>query len=225
MIQLKGRKAGLLRCIVPSDISEKQLLDEFAEVVEKGNGLLQGNSIIIDMQDRVFTPSLVVKIWKSFVEPTGCVVAGWHCDDESSLKCLSSLGIKIESEEEYKQTAPAPKSKKSTSSEPGVFYTGNLRGGQKLIHNGDVIILGRVHVGAEIHAKGHIIVLGKLSGLAHAGCYGDNSVSVVAHSLESTQVRIGTKAGMIDKSSDFWNKPAVISISNDEVLVAGWPTI
>ena len=66
MIQLKGRKAGLLRCIVPSDISEKQLLDEFAEVIEKGNGLLQGNSIIIDMQDRVFTPSLVVKIWKSF---------------------------------------------------------------------------------------------------------------------------------------------------------------
>lgn len=222
MIKLKGRKAGLLRCVVPSDISEKQLLEEFDKILEKGNSLLQGNNVLIDMQERSFTPSLVLKIWKSFVEPSGCNVVAWHCSDESSSNCLTALGFKME-DDEIKTNSEA-KEKKSLSAEAGMFYTGNLRGGQKLVHNGDVIVLGRVHVGAEVHAKGNIVVLGKLGGLAHAGCYGDNAAHVITHSLESTQVRIGTKAGMIEKSSDFWNKPVVISIINDEVLVAGWPT-
>ncbi|NLV82148.1 MAG: hypothetical protein GXZ18_03945 [Synergistaceae bacterium] len=222
MIQLKGRKAGLLRCIIPSDISERQLLDEFADTIEKGGKVLLGNNVVIDMQERVFTPSLVVKIWKCFVEPSGCKVVSWYCADESSSKCLSDLGIKMEDEA---SKVPILSEKNSINGiEPGIFYTGNLRGGQKLIHSGDVTILGRVHVGAEVHAKGHVVVLGKLSGLVHAGCEGDNSVSVIAYSLESSQVRIGTKAGMIDKSSDFWSRPAVITVCKNEVLITGWPS-
>lgn len=222
MIQLKGRKAGLLRCVIPSDISERQLLDELADTVKKGGKILSGNNVVIDMQDRVFTPSLLVKIWKCFVEPSECKVVSWYCSDESSSKCLSDIGVKMEDEV---VKVPLQLNKKNIDTiEPSVFYTGNLRGGQKLIHNGDVIILGRVHIGAEVHAKGHVIVLGKLGGLVHAGCDGDNSVSVVAYSLESSQVRIGTKAGMIDKTSDFWSSPAVVTVNKDEVLVTGWPS-
>ena len=56
MIQLKGREAGILRCIVPDDISEKQLLEEFSVMVEQGARLLIGSKLVIDMQSRIFTP-------------------------------------------------------------------------------------------------------------------------------------------------------------------------
>ena len=106
-----------------------------------------------------------------------------------------------------------------------LLYASNLRGGQKIVHDGDVIITGHVNVGAEVSADGHIVVLGKLQGLAHAGCRGDETASVSARSFESGQVRIGHRVGLIDKSSDIWGKSVVITVNGDEVLLTEWPAI
>jgi len=74
-----------------------------------------------------------------------------------------------------------------------VFIRRNLRSGQKLHAEGSVVIWGDVHESAEIVAGGDIIVMGKLGGIAHAGCYGDESSVVFAINLVPGQIRIGSK--------------------------------
>ncbi len=69
----------------------------------------------------------------------------------------------------------------------------NVRSGQKVHSEGSVVIWGDVHESAEITAARDIIVLGKLGGVAHAGCYGDETSVVFALNLSPSQIRIANK--------------------------------
>jgi septum site-determining protein MinC len=53
-------------------------------------------------------------------------------------------------------------------------------------------VFGDVNAGAQVVADGNIVVLGALRGVAHAGARGDESASVVAFQLQSSQVRIAS---------------------------------
>ena len=88
-----------------------------------------------------------------------------------------------------------------------------------------MIVIGNVNQGAEISASGNVTVIGRLNGLVHAGCGGDDGKTIVARSLETGQIRIGTKVGIIDKSSIFWGKSVFIKISENEVQVIPWPAL
>lgn len=212
MIKLKGMQAGILKCVVPEDLSEKKMLEDFSELAENGASVLKGSSVVMDMGDRPFTQALVGKIWKNFIEPTGCRVIHWMVTDPSTRDCLSRTGIIIEAQ-------------KAGRTDKGLLYMGNLRSGQTVNHDGDVLIAGNVHTGAEVCAKGHIVVLGRLKGVVHAGCDGDTEMSVTVRSLETGQVRIAGRLGMIDGSSDMWGKPVVIKVRDKEVLLEEWPAL
>lgn len=66
----------------------------------------------------------------------------------------------------------------------------NLRSGQKILHHGNVVILGDVNPGADVIAGGNIIIMGILRGIAHAGASGDTSATITAYNLKPTQIRI-----------------------------------
>jgi septum site-determining protein MinC len=86
----------------------------------------------------------------------------------------------------------------------------HLRSGQRIEHNGDVLVLGNVNKDAQIVATGNIIVMGTLRGIAVAGALGDESAVVVALRMEPQQIRIGRR----------------IAISNEEERVSpGYPEI
>ena len=42
MIQLKGRQAGALKCVIPADMSERQMIDGFAKLLSMGSHLSRG---------------------------------------------------------------------------------------------------------------------------------------------------------------------------------------
>lgn len=65
-----------------------------------------------------------------------------------------------------------------------------LRSGQKIHFDGNVVVVGDVNPGAEIVASGHVIVLGTLRGVVHAGASGDEQAAVLAFRLQPTQLRI-----------------------------------
>ena len=86
----------------------------------------------------------------------------------------------------------------------------HLRSGQRIEHNGDVLVLGNVNKDAQIVATGNIIVMGTLRGIAIAGALGDESAVVVALRMEPQQIRIGRK----------------VAISNEEERISpGYPEI
>lgn len=75
-----------------------------------------------------------------------------------------------------------------------LLHKGTLRSGQRIDHDGNVVVIGDLNPGAEVKATGDIIVMGALRGLAHAGAAGGSGV-VVALRLEPTQIRIGDVIG------------------------------
>jgi len=70
------------------------------------------------------------------------------------------------------------------------------RSGEIIRHQGDVVVMGDVNPGAEVIASGDILVFGCLRGFAHAGCEGDAKATIVALSLGSPRVQIGSHVGV-----------------------------
>lgn len=70
------------------------------------------------------------------------------------------------------------------------IHQGTLRSGEHRQVSGSVLVLGDVNPGAQIRAEGHVLVWGRLRGIAHAGCSGDRSAVIVALHLRPLQLRI-----------------------------------
>lgn len=74
-----------------------------------------------------------------------------------------------------------------------------VRGGQEIISNGSVVILGNVNPGAKIIAGGNIDIKGTCRGLVHAGAFGDLTATIVADKMLAMQIRI---ADLIARAPD-----------------------
>jgi septum site-determining protein MinC len=71
-----------------------------------------------------------------------------------------------------------------------LVHRGTLRSGDHLQAEGSVLLLGDVNPGARISAAGHVLVWGRLRGVAHAGVTGDRQARIVALQLRPLQLRI-----------------------------------
>ncbi len=92
-------------------------------------------------------------------------------------------------------TVPTPAETASPSSElnNALYLFRSVRSGQRIEHNGNLVICGDVSPDAEVVATGDIIVVGKLRGRPHAGCQGDEKAKIVASELRAPQLRIAGK--------------------------------
>ncbi len=86
----------------------------------------------------------------------------------------------------------APAAADSSVRSDGVTISRTLRSGQKCISDGTLVVYGNVNESAEVMAKGDIIVLGRLEGIAHAGCEGNEGCFIFALSLNARQIRIAS---------------------------------
>ena len=95
----------------------------------------------------------------------------------------------------------------------------NVRSGQKLRSEGSVIIWGHVHESAEIAAARDIIVLGKLDGIVHAGCYGDRGSIVFALNLNPGQIRIADKISRSPEDPVKSSYPEIAYLDEDTICI------
>ena len=96
----------------------------------------------------------------------------------------------------------------------------HLRSGQKIEHNGDVLILGDVNRDAEVVATGNIIVTGTLRGIAHAGILGDESAVVVAYRMEPQRIGIGSVIAIVSDSEKVSpGYPEVARVENGKIVL------
>ncbi len=87
------------------------------------------------------------------------------------------------------QTAPG-----LTTGREGLSLTveGTVRNGQRISYQGDIIVLGDCNPGSQLVAGGHILVMGALRGMAHAGALGEDDRCIAAFTLMPTQIRIAS---------------------------------
>lgn len=97
-----------------------------------------------------------------------------------------------------------------------------LRSGQRVESEHTVVVLGDVNSGAEVVSGGHVVVMGSLRGLAHAGAFEDSDgpAYIIALSLQPTQLRIG---GVISRSNGRLSSsdagPEVARVDGDSIVV------
>lgn len=114
----------------------------------------------------------------------------------------------------------------SISNRPTMLYEKSLRSGQNIDFDGNVVVLGDVNPGAEIVASGHILVMGALRGLVHAGATGEEGATVTALHFAPTQLRIASHITRPPEDDvDIESKPAETArIKNDEVVIERYET-
>ena len=82
------------------------------------------------------------------------------------------------------------------------FFRGSVRSGQRIEHEGSIVVLGDVNGGAEIVAGDNVVVVGVLRGLAHAGAEGNKKAIIAAASIECKQIRIANIIKEIEDEYD-----------------------
>lgn len=97
----------------------------------------------------------------------------------------------------------------------------SLRGGQRVAHDGDVVVLGDVNPGAEVVAGGHVVVWGRLRGIVEAG-RAIADASVCALDLAPTQLRIGSAIARAPEDPERVPVPEVARAADGRIMVEPW---
>ena len=174
MIKIKGVNGNLL--VVFDTAPFADAYRELGEKIKSSEQLFKGSRVVF----------------------SGSGLASFSLDELAALQqlCLN-YGMVLNSTElpirkSAASTAPAPVPQTAAVS-GDTFIHKNLRSGQKVHSEGSVVVWGDVHESAEIMAARDIIVLGKMGGIAHAGCFGDASSIVFALDLIPSQIRIADR--------------------------------
>lgn len=217
--------------------SSENFLFELTNIIEKNE--LQGKAVKINFGDAVISQDdlgsmlSVLKGYKTDVELV------YACATETKLAAIEAgltvSGQKPEINTPAQETAqPEEKDLESLLSQDAastekrntLYIKQTLRSGQKVEHDGNIIIIGDCNAGSEIIASGDIVVWGILSGIAHAGNKGDNKACIRAFKINAIQLRIANYLARkpdqleIDRSerSDYFN-PEEAKISEGEIVI------
>ena len=99
------------------------------------------------------------------------------------------------------------------------FYRGSVRSGQRIEHEGSIVILGDVNSGAEVIASDNIVVLGTLRGLAHAGAKGNKQAIIAAGRLDTVQMRIANIVREFNREEEPLRKLAYAYVDKDKIVI------
>ena len=113
------------------------------------------------------------------------------------LEWISPHHLQVEQAEQAAPLDLTSQSSQSSQSSQGspvsqqlTLHRGTVRSGDHIEAAGSLLVLGDVNPGARVSAGGHVLVWGRLRGVAHAGCRGDQGARIVAMGLQPLQLRI-----------------------------------
>lgn len=200
-ITVKGIGDGLLITLGEGGWDER--LARLVQRMEAGATFYQGGRAALDVGDRDVQPEQIeqvrevlaragVTLWALLGTCDATVVAAVRAG------LVPDLGLGLPAHRRASERVPEPE----PLPEPlpgGLIIARTLRSGQRIEHQGDVVVIGDINAGAEVVAGGHIVVWGRVRGLVHAGALGDENALICALDLAPTQLRI---AGHIARSPD-----------------------
>lgn len=191
----------------------------WTEVVDNLNTRLRGKegafftgaSVVLNIGERILDPEQISELWRVFQENRLII----SCLKTQEKSISPDNLTKISKEKNLSNYMGNP-----VSNLPTLIVTKNIRSGQDITFDGNVIIYGDVKPGSKITAAGFILVLGKLTGTVHAGAEGDETSWVAAMCLQPAQLRI---AGYITRAPDEKPvEPEIARIEQGLIIVNAW---
>ncbi|MBC8101189.1 MAG: septum site-determining protein MinC [Cytophagales bacterium] len=239
-VEVKGWRNGLLLILPPG--GEWQIVLERVDArldEARARSFWRGAQTTIDCGERVVPLDELDLLLDRVKRAYGLVPIAIVAADAATRAAGEKLAL-VSYEEMPVIRKPAPRERGAASSEAPVAESSDkapastnnalylyqtVRSGQRIVHDGHLVICGDVNAGSELVAKGDVVVFGTLRGLAHAGCYGDEGARIVAVSLRPPQLRIAGKIARSPeesggaKSSAATRTPEVARIENGEIQI------
>ncbi len=178
-VVIKSSKNGI-NLVLDDKIPFAELLDEIKQKFIDSEKFFQNAQIAISFEGRDLTQDEQFEIIDVIQQNTSITIICILDRDE-----LMDEVIRRRIGEYEEQHSP----------QTGQFYKGTLRSGQQVESETSLVVLGDVNPGAKVIAKGNIVILGALKGIAYAGADGDNSCFVAALDMDPVQIKIGDHIG------------------------------
>jgi septum site-determining protein MinC len=117
------------------------------------------------------------------------------CQDEGAKVAAASLGLVVDKPPANQELVAGPwgqppEGNAVLDAAALSIHQGTVRSGDHPQATGSLLVLGDVNPGAQVSAMKHVMVWGKLRGVAHAGRSGDRTAQIVALHLHPLQLRI-----------------------------------
>lgn len=202
-VKLKGAGGGLRLILDPSH-PEDLLISEVDKLFKKLNHLAVNAGVTIDVGQARGQEDLIHRVKQ-------------HLEAHFAVGSVSDRPEKKRAPVERTRSRDLSRGWDQHRSDV-LMLRGRVRSGQRIDTQKHLIITGDVNPGADIVARGNVMVLGKLSGTVHAGSSGDESALVFALALNATQISIGphTLAG---HHAGKWDRPVFAAVENGEIRV------
>lgn len=219
-IVIRGTTRSGLVILLPEEGDFPLLCGRLRYKLAQGGRFFQGAEVTVLVGRRVLT--------EQEQETLGIILQ----EANMTLRAVSEGGdpvaeaqAALRAAEQSRRSGTLPAAALLAESETAQVVTKTLRSGQMVRHEGDVIVLGDVNPGATVVATGHIVVMGALRGVAHAGCAGNTAAIVAASKLRPTQLRIAHVIGRApDEQENLQPVPEVARV-RDGMIVVETPTM
>ena len=201
-IIIKGNKDGLNVIINMAKFKDfDQMLNQLIEKLSKGKSFYQNSTMYITTKLSDFTERDIEKLKEILFE-------------KISIKEIVFEDTEIKEKEEKKEA----KIFSGVNEGKTKFIRKAVRGGQIIKYSGNIVIIGDINSGAEVHAAGNIIVLGSIKGNVFAGVGGNRDAIIAAFSLQPEVLKIGDIITISpDEEKPLY--PEIARIKDNEIIV------
>lgn len=215
-VQIKGIKEGLL--ITLSDDTWEDVQMALLEQIDQQAEFFQGARLALDVGNHVLKAADLGNLCS---EISNRDLAVWAVLSHSprTQRNAEALGLATSLPKPY--DGPDIPDTTLHDGEAAIFVRRTLRSGFSLQHAGHIVVIGDVNPGAEVIARGDVVVWGRLRGMVHAGAEGDDTAVVCALDLSPTQLRISDKIAVTPKRSGRL-KPEMARLLNGQVIAEPW---
>ncbi len=229
-VKIKGIRDGLLIHLDPEG-DWRDLVKQLIAVIDQQVAFFKGARLALDVGSRPLRRHELGSL-QTMLANRGVSLWAVLSESMTTLSTARKMGLPTTLEDknpevaetllrvaEDDSTPPIDSEEVGTS---GVLVKRTLRSGRTVRSDGHVVVLGDVNPGAEVIARGDVIVWGRLRGVVHAGAHGDETAVVCALDMTPMQLRI---AGHIATSPDDKRRkprPEVAVVRDGRIVVETW---
>jgi septum site-determining protein MinC len=234
-LTLKGTQQGIV--LRPLSDSWDDVLRGLENALQDAEAFFRGGRLIVEMGHQELTKEKLGSL-RAILDRYDMELWAVLSDNEDTIHTARTHGLRTRLPGET--VGPSPKeplaavptapdatplsSVRTDVGEHALVVQRTLRSGQSIKYPGHVILVGDVNPGAEIIAGGHIIVWGKMRGLAHAGALGDEDALICAIELTPAQLRIAGYFGRPPEGRRRKLVPETAKVSEGVIVVEPWHT-
>lgn len=218
-VTIKGIREGLLITLGEGSWPDVQqtLLDHIDEQGE----FYRGARLALDVGNHILKATDLAQL-RNLISERQLSLWAVLSNSPTTEQTAQTLGLATRLSKPRPELTAAKLETTVTDGEAAMLVRRTLRSGYRLQYEGHVIVIGDVNPGAEIIARGDVIVWGRLRGMVHAGSQGNTQALVCALELSPTQLRI---AGQIAANPPLLRRkgqPEMAQIVNGHVITEPW---